>query len=247
MNYAIDINCDLGEGIADDAQLMRYISSCSIACGGHAGDETTMRNALQLAKKHQVGAGAHPSYPDKEHFGRKTIPISLDELGASLMGQMQRLSSIAKKLDVQIHHVKPHGALYDQATKDRSIAGIVVKAMKEVLPDARMYAPFRSWLAQEAIENKVEVTLEAFADRNYEDDLSLVRRSNPKAIIDTPEDVLAHLLTMVQYHKVRSINGKLVPIRANTFCVHGDHQNTIEVLRYLSSELSKNNIQIIKH
>ena len=247
MRYRIDINCDLGEGVVDDALLMPLISSCNIACGGHAGNVQSMTRALKLAEEQGVKAGAHPSFPDKEHFGRRDMMISLEELQSTIIAQIQRLWRIAEKEKVVLHHVKPHGALYTKAVKEPEIAKVIVKAVRSIDKSLAIYAPYQSELRIAGERIGVKVIYEAFADRNYQNDLSLVSRQKERSIIESPKEVYEHLIRMVKEGSVKTIEGELQSIKAQTFCIHGDHTNTIDILQYLHSELPQNGIEISRH
>ncbi|WP_306293785.1 5-oxoprolinase subunit PxpA [Winogradskyella forsetii] len=241
---SIDINADVGEGLGNEAHLLPLLSSCNIACGGHAGDEVTMRHVIMLAKKHHVKVGAHPSFPDKLNFGRVNLNISDAELYTSIIDQISALKNIAEAEGVTLNHIKPHGALYNLAAKDEKTARLIIEVIKRLELPIALYAPFNSVIANLAKQENIAVTSEAFADRNYNDDLSLVSRTNSNAILHEKEAVLSHVLNMLKNQKVTSISGMKVPIKATTICVHGDTKNAIEILKYLSSNLKQNGIQI---
>ncbi|WP_178988181.1 5-oxoprolinase subunit PxpA [Winogradskyella schleiferi] len=241
---SIDINADVGEGLGNESDLMPFLSSCNIACGGHAGDEVMMRHVVNLAKKHHVKVGAHPSFPDKANFGRVNLDISDAELYASIIDQISALKNIAEAEGVTLNHIKPHGALYNLAAKDEKIARLIIEVIKRLELTIALYAPFNSVIANLAKQENIAVTFEAFADRNYNDDLSLVSRTNSNAILHKKEAVLSHVLNMIKNEKVTSISGVEVPIKATTICVHGDTKNALEILKYLSSNLKQNSIQI---
>ncbi|MCA0133180.1 5-oxoprolinase subunit PxpA [Winogradskyella alexanderae] len=242
--FKIDINADLGEGIGNDELLMPLLSSCNIACGGHAGNEISMRMVLGLAKKHKVNIGAHPSFPDPENFGRKVMEMEAEALINSLTDQILALKDIADELDLQINHIKPHGALYNLIAVDKNAAITVIQAIEKLDFKTKLYAPYNSVIARLATENNIEVVFEAFADRNYNDDLTLVSRKKDNAIIHKEEEVLSHILEMVKKQKVTSVNGRKLDIKASTFCVHGDTKNAVEILKYLNEELPKRRVEI---
>ena len=240
----IDINADVGEGLSNEADLMPFLSSCNIACGGHAGDIETMTEVVRLANKQNVKIGAHPSFPDKENFGRAIMKLSSTDLYNSLKAQIRSLQSVLEKEKAQLHHVKPHGTLYNLAAKDEKTAKVIVEVVKRLELSLSIYAPFNSELARVAKQENIEVVFEAFADRNYNDDLSLVSRQNKDAIISDKVEVLNHILYMKNHEKVKTVNGSEVSLKASTFCVHGDTENALEILRFLNEELPKNNIKI---
>jgi UPF0271 protein len=243
-NIIIDINADVGEGIGNESMIIPYLSSCNIACGGHAGNLAEMTHVVKLAKKHNVKVGAHPSFPDKENFGRVVIDISAADLFSSLRQQIEDLQQVLQKENAQLHHLKPHGALYNLAAKDEKIAKVILEVLKSIAMPVKLYAPYKSVMAELALKENVEVTFEAFADRNYNEDLSLVSRKNTDALLTNKVEILEHVLCMVKHEKVRAINGVEVLLKASTFCVHGDTENALEILKYLNEELPKNQIKI---
>lgn len=243
-NKSIDINADVGEGVGNESKLMPFLSSCNIACGGHAGDLATMTHVVRLAKQHNVKIGAHPSFPDKENFGRADMNMSSADLYISLRQQVEDLQQVLLEENVQLHHLKPHGALYNLAAKDEKIAKVVLEVLKSIAMPVKLYAPYKSVMAELALKENIEVTFEAFADRNYSEDLSLVSRKNKEALLTSKVKILDHVFRMVKHEKVRAINGVEVPIKASTFCVHGDTKNALQILKYLNEELPKNHIKI---
>ncbi|MEJ2113324.1 MAG: 5-oxoprolinase subunit PxpA [Flavobacteriaceae bacterium] len=232
MHTFLDINVDVGEGLNNEAQLIPYISSCNIACGGHAGDMETMRNVVKLAKQYRVKIGAHPSFPDKEHFGREIIEISSANLYTSLKKQIRSLLRVLKEEHLQLHHIKPHGALYNLVAIDKKTAKVVIEVIKSIAYPLHLYAPYDSVIAKLAKKQNIPVTLEAFADRNYNDDLSLVSRTFENAILTDVEKIIEHVELIVS-GKVKTVNGNKIEIKADTFCVHGDNPNAIEIIKGL--------------
>ncbi|MBT8298132.1 MAG: 5-oxoprolinase subunit PxpA [Maribacter sp.] len=242
----IDINCDVGEGIGNEAELLPLISSCNIACGGHAGDDFSMTQVVKLAKQHGVHIGAHPSYPDKENFGRVSVEIGATELINSIQAQINALQSILNKEQVRLHHIKPHGALYNDLAKDEALAESFLKAIASFKDTTFLYVAPNSVIAKKAVQNGFKVKLEAFADRGYNEDLSLVSRTLPNAVLNDPKIVLDHLTMMVKDNKVLTVNGKESDIAADTYCLHGDTPNALQIIMYLSQELPKQQIYIQK-
>ncbi|REG88167.1 5-oxoprolinase subunit PxpA [Winogradskyella sediminis] len=240
----IDLNADVGEGIGNEADLMPFLSSCNIACGGHAGDLESMTSIVKLSMRYKVKIGAHPSFPDKLNFGRALMELSASDLYTSLKDQISALQTVLHHENAVLHHIKPHGALYNLAAKDEKIAGVIIEVIKSLSSSVKLYAPYNSVIAKRAKKDHVEVVFEAFADRNYNEDLSLVSRKNNDAVLHEKEAVLNHVLSMIKYQKVTSISGVEVPLKASTFCVHGDTDNAIEILKFLSDNLKKNNFQI---
>ena len=244
MIQTIDINVDVGEGIDNESQLMPYISSCNIACGGHAGDSQTMRTVVKLAKQNKVKIGAHPSFPDKVNFGRQIMDISHKELVSSLREQIFGLIKILNEERVVLHHVKPHGALYNLATVNTAIALAIIEAMKSLPTETKLYVPYNSVIAKLAVKENIPIVYEAFADRNYNDDLTLVSRKEYNAIISDSNKLFAHVHRMITQQNVKTINGVEVKIIADTFCVHGDNPNAIDLIKNLKEKLSRFQINI---
>ncbi|MCK0192147.1 5-oxoprolinase subunit PxpA [Arenibacter sp. F20364] len=242
----IDINCDVGEGLDNEAQLMPFISSCNIACGGHAGDTVSMMKVARLAKEHHVLVGAHPSYPDRENFGRTTIQIAEKKLKKSILAQIADLSAVLKSLGIELNHIKPHGALYNDIARDRELALLFLDCIEKYKKEVFLYVPYHSRIEEEALRLGFQIKYEAFADRNYNADLSLVSRNEPLALIQNPKDVETHILHMVTKGSVVTPSGKSVKIKADTYCIHGDSPSTLQILMYLSKQLPKNQILIKK-
>lgn len=241
----IDLNSDVGEGIGNEAQLMPFLSSCNIACGGHAGDERTMGTTIRVARQYNVKLGAHPGYPDKENFGRKVMDISTNDLIASIQAQLALFLKVLNEEGGELHHIKPHGALYNEIARDTDLAIVFLEAVK-AFDHIPIYVPFCSKIEEEAKKRGIPIKLEAFVDRNYNADHSLVSRREGNALIQAPEEVLQHLLKMVHEKKIRSIQGLEIEIEADTFCIHGDTPRALEILTYLHRELPNHNIQIRK-
>jgi len=240
----VDINADVGEGLGNEALMMPYLSSCNIACGGHAGDDETMTQVVRLAKDYKVKIGAHPSFPDVLNFGRAVMDISAADLYSSLKSQIRSLQQILHNENAQLHHIKPHGALYNLAAKDEKTARIIIEVVKSIAMSIQLYVPYNSVISKLAEQEKIHVTFEAFADRNYEQNLSLVSRKKEDAILHENSKILNHILGMIHREKITAINGVEVPIKASTFCVHGDTKNAVEILEFLSKELPKYNVKI---
>lgn len=234
----VHINCDLGEGGSRDADLMPLISACNIACGGHAGNLESMQETVALALQNSVEIGAHPSYPDKENFGRKSIKISSEELRRSLYAQMLSLKQIVEAEGGKLSHIKPHGALYNDAVKDEKIAEIFMSSVLELDQDLPIYAPENSVLARLA-EEKIRVIFEAFADRAYEENYSLVSREKSGALITQKEEVFEHLFTMISGREITCKNGRKIGCKATTFCFHSDTPNSKEILVFLNQKLKE--------
>ncbi|SHF87704.1 UPF0271 protein [Salegentibacter echinorum] len=241
----IHINCDLGEGGDFDAALMPHISACNIACGGHAGNLETMRDTIRLAMENNVEIGAHPSYPDKENFGRKPMDISSEELKRTVVAQILSLKQLAEADGVKLTHVKPHGALYNEAVKDEKTAKIIVDAMLEFDQNLALFCPQNSVISNLAM-GKITVVFEAFADRNYTTNYQLVSRSKPNALITEKEAVFKHVFSMFSEGKIHCENGEKLDCKAGTFCLHSDTPNSVEIMLFLRKKFAEKSVKI-KH
>lgn len=235
----VDLNCDLGEGMGRDAELMSLITSANIACGAHAGDETTMRELVALAAQEGVSAGAHPGYADRAHFGRREMKIAPAELRELIMGQIERLRSMGS-----VRHVKPHGALYNLAARDRAVADVIARAVGEIDRSLVLFALAGSELVKAGRARGLVVAEEVFADRRYEADGSLTPRTKPHALITDEREMIAHTLQMVQTGTVRAVDGSNVKIVADTLCLHGDGPNAVSLARTLRKELLAHGVEV---
>ncbi len=245
MGIQIDINSDVGEGINNESEIFKYISSCNVACGGHYGDVDSMRLISILAKKNNVKVGAHPSYPDKENFGRLTIKMSPNDFITEIEAQVDTFYKILCESEIVIHHIKPHGALYNDLVKDEGLANSFLEAIKQYKNDVFLYVPPNSIIKTLALQKGFKIKVEAFADRNYNNDLSLVSRKLDEALIEESQQVLQHLLLLVN-NQVKTVTKKLIPIKAETFCIHGDTPSALKILQYLSVKLPEHNIVVRK-
>ena len=243
-NISIDINADIGEGIGNEAELMPLLSSCNIACGGHAGDNESMKLCVELAKQNRVKIGAHPSFPDKENFGRKVVDMSCAALYQTIKNQIKALMNVVKEQHAAMHHVKPHGALYNLAAKDKTIAEVIVEVMKSIHLPLKLYVPYGSLISEIAINEGIPITYEVFADRNYNDDLSLVSRTRENAVILDAGKMTSHVQNMVLHKKVKTISGVEVPIKVETICVHGDNPEALKLIKKLRQNLMDSGIKI---
>ncbi len=230
---AILINCDLGEGMLTDETVMPFIDACSIACGGHFGDEKSIRQTIQLAKKNVVKIGAHPSYPDRENFGRKSLSLDASELQKSIIDQLLLFNKVAMQEECEVHHIKLHGALYNDAAKQPNTAQLVVDVLRKTMPEVALFCPYQSALAM-AAKPFFKLVYEGFADRRYNADLSLVSRTNSNALITDPFEALEQIKSIIETEKTTTITGKIVPIRAETFCLHGDNPNCTAILAIIN-------------
>jgi UPF0271 protein len=236
-NISIDINADIGEGIGNEADLMPLLSSCNIACGGHAGDLETMNWCVELAKQHRVKIGAHPSFPDKENFGRQVVDMSCTALYQTIKNQIKALMNVVREQHAALHHVKPHGALYNLAVTDKKTAEVIVEVMKSIHLPLKLYVPYGSVISELAIKENIPITYEVFADRNYNDDLSLVSRAKENALIKDVDVMTRHIQNMILHKKVKTINGVEAPLEAETICVHGDNPEALILVEKLRQNL----------
>lgn len=244
MKY-IHINCDLGEGGPYDTELMPLVSACNVACGGHAGTLETMHHTVGLALEHRTEIGAHPSYPDKKNFGRKSLGITRDDLKRSLVAQILSLKQIAEAEGGRLSHVKPHGALYNDAARDEDIAGVVIEVILEFDDPLSLYVPPGSMIESLAKGN-IPIVREGFADRNYQEDYRLVSREEPHALITKKEEVYRHLSGLFFDREIRAENGGIISLEADTFCLHSDTPDAVAILHYLHQRFQEDNVQIRK-
>jgi 5-oxoprolinase (ATP-hydrolysing) subunit A len=224
----IDLSADLGEGSPGEDQIWPLITSANVACGGHTGDEHSMREAARRAREYGVRLGAHPSYPDRENFGRKSLSMSPEDLRASLIAQISALAVFAP-----VHHVKPHGALYNDAHKDRALATVIISALH---PTTAIVVPDHSQMAAAARDAGVRIIREAFADRRYEPDGSLTPRSIAGSTLTVDESV-AQVTLLVAESAVIARDGTRIAIAYDTICIHADMPDAVERLRAIRDQL----------
>ncbi len=242
MSKRIDLNADLGESfgawsMGADAELLGIVSSANIACGFHAGDPLVMRRTLRLARSHGVGVGAHVAYPDLQGFGRRPMQIPPEELEAMVIYQIGALAGLAAAEGARVGHVKPHGALNNAACADLDLARTVCRAVAAVDRSLILLAPALSKLAEAGHEAGLPVVEEIFADRAYLDDGQLVPRSRPDAMIHGAEASLDHVRRMLEEASIVSVNGRRLPARAGSVCVHGDNAEAVAMARRLREGL----------
>ena len=239
----VDLNADLGEystgtaGDDSDAELMPLVSSANIACGGHAGDEGVMRQTLLLARTHGVSAGAHPSFQDREGFGRRDMELPAVEVEALVRQQIAGLAAIARVEGIRLRHVKPHGALYNLAARDQAIADAVARATASVDPSLILFGLAGSALLAAGWRAGLQTASEVFADRAYRADGSLVPRHEPGALVDNPVVAAARVLGMIRERSVPAIDGTRIALEVDTICVHGDTPGATDLARSLRAAL----------
>jgi len=240
----IDLNCDLGEGMDNDALIMAFISSANIACGYHAGNDDTMKRTVELALSNDVQIGAHPGFADKEHFGRLELQLSEQEVYDLITVQIDTLKKITDFFQTIIHHIKPHGALYNMAARDKTLAGTIAKAVKDTDRNLVLYGLSGSALISEAVAIGLKTVSEVFADRTYQDNGSLTPRSHPKALIEDNDKAIAQVLEMITNQRVMTLSGKSIPIVAETICIHGDGKYAVAFAKTIYHSLKQHHIDI---
>jgi len=233
----IDINCDMGEGVDNEAQLMPFISSANIACGYHAGDEETMKQVIQLCLQHHVHIGAHPSFPDRENFGRTAMQLPAAEIYTVITEQLNIINKAAKAAGAKLHHVKPHGALYNMAAKDASIAKAIAQTVKDFDAGLIYYGLSGSVMIDEAVKLGLQTAHEVFADRTYQSDGSLTPRTQPHALLQDKDAVIKQVLQFVDQNKVTTVSGEDIFIEADTICIHGDGEHAVEFAKAIYQTL----------
>lgn len=244
MKNAIDINCDLGEGTGNEIAIMPLISSVNIACGFHAGNALTMQETARLAKKFGVAVGAHPSWEDREHFGRRIMQASPEECYAIILYQVGAMQAICKVEDIPLHHVKPHGALYNQAATDPELAKAIAAAVKDFDPALVLYGMAGSQLIDAGKKIGLRTRSEGFADRSYTSEGFLTPRTMHNAMITDAKQAVKQVLRLIQEQTVISSDGKTIPLAAETICIHGDGAHAPEFAHALSVALKENQIRV---
>lgn len=246
---SIDLNCDMGESfgawqMGSDSALMEHVSSVNVACGFHAGDATVIKKTIETALKKNVAVGAHPSFPDLQGFGRRQMSLSASEVFDIVLYQVAAVKGICEALGGRLHHVKPHGALYNQAARDKELAAAIVRAVRAIDEKLILYGLAGSFLISEAEKSGLTAASEAFADRTYRPDGSLTPRTEPQALITEPEKAVRQVRQMIETQTVTARTGETLPIRADTVCLHGDGAHALEFAREISRHLDANRIQI---
>jgi len=234
----MDINSDMGEGMSNDAELLHYISSTNIACGWHAGDPATMKQLVELAIQKNVLIGAHPGFPDLEGFGRREMEISEEDAYNYVIYQAGALQGFANAAGTKLHHVKPHGAFYNQAAKNIQLARGIARAVKDLGREVILYGLAGSCLVDAANELKVPVWQEVFADRRYTKEGFLVPRTQAGAVIEDEAAALEQVMQMAKKGQVTAIDGSSIKIQADTLCIHGDNPHAVEFARKIQAALA---------
>ena len=236
----IDLNCDMGEKIGNDEEIMPYITSANIACGFHAGDETSMRTTVQLAKQYRVAVGAHPSWKDTEGFGRREMSLPPEDVEALILYQIEVLARIAKSEGVEMRHVKPHGALYNQAARDKVLGAAIANGVRRFSRELILIGLAGSSLVEMGMEVGLRVANEGFPDRNYNPDGTLVSRKLPNALIESSEDVALHAVELAK----KGIDFAGQRVQVDTLCLHGDHRNAAQNAKSVREALEKAGLEI---
>jgi UPF0271 protein len=250
MKLKVDLNCDLGESfgrykLGSDEEIMPYITSANIACGFHAGDPNIMRKTVKMALKHNVEIGAHPGLPDLLGFGRRWIEVDVEDVVNYMLYQMGALEAFAKAENAKIIHVKAHGALYNKAAVDESIAEAIAEAIERYNPELILVGLAKSKMIEVARKRKLRYAIEAFADRAYMDDGSLAPRSIKGSVITDINEIIERAVNMVKYGKVKTVTGKELEIgEATTICIHGDTPGAVKIASNLKEKLLENNIEV---
>jgi len=244
---SIDLNSDLGESfgrwtLGSDQELMRTITSANIACGYHAGDPGVMRSTVRMARDAGVAVGAHPGLPDLAGFGRRNMAVSAGEVEDMVLYQVGALAAIAAAEGVRLRHVKPHGALYNMAVKDRGLADAIARAVRSIDATLILFALPGTELESAGLAAGVAVAREGFADRAYEADGTLTPRTRPGAVIHSPEEVIGRAVRMARDGVVRATNGTDIKMRVDTICTHGDTPGSHELTRQLRAGLEADGI-----
>jgi 5-oxoprolinase (ATP-hydrolysing) subunit A len=241
---AIDLNADLGEGCANDAAILEHVSSINIACGWHAGSAEEMLSLVRAARRRGVAIGAHPSFPDRENFGRREMQLPLQVVRAGLLYQIGALDGIVRAEGGQLAHVKPHGALYNQAARDPELARCIAQTVRDFNPRLKVMGLAGS-LMIEALRAEGLVALEeGFADRRYTADGHLAARGTPGALIDDASAVLAQVLSLVNDGTVVAQDGSVVPVHVDTICLHGDGPHALDFARAIRARLQQEGVSV---
>ena len=245
----ININCDLGESsklhsTENDPLLLEIVNSANIACGYHAGDRPTMEKTIEISKKNNVSIGAHPSFNDRENFGRKRLNLSSNEIQKLVIDQINILSNIANDKGIKVTHVKPHGALNNMACENYDLPKTISEAIIEVNKELIFLVPTGSQLESAGKKLNMKIAAEIFADRNYEDDGNLVSRSKKNAMITDPEIAKNHVIKMVQNQALNCYSGKQISCDIDSVCVHGDGKSAVNTAKLIREGLIKSGVTL---
>lgn len=244
---SVDLNADLGEGDAYDDALLEIVSSCNVACGGHAGDQASMAATVRAAMVNGVSVGAHPGYPDREGFGRVSGYLSGDALYEALTGQVTAFADIAAQLGAKLAHVKPHGALYNDAIADAELADVIARVVSELHGEPAFVGMANTELQIAAERHGLDFIAEAFVDRAYEADGTLVSRAEPGAVHGELFVITSQALGLAESGTVTARNGEIIEVQADTLCIHGDTPGAAEAARAVRDVLESHGVAIRAH
>jgi 5-oxoprolinase (ATP-hydrolysing) subunit A len=241
---SVDLNCDMGEGMSNDADIMPYISSVNIACGAHAGDAAIMQQTIELALKYNTAIGAHPGFADKANFGRTELQLSDESYYDLVREQLLLLQKLIDAAGATMHHVKPHGALYNMSAVDYKLASIIAMAVKDHNPNLILYGLSNSHSINAATAAGLRAASEVFADRTYMNDSTLTPRTNAAALITNETRSAQQVLQMIRQQTATSLSGKTITVKAETICIHGDSPNAPAFAKLIATQLRVNNILV---
>jgi len=244
MNLVVDLNSDLGEGAGHDNEILDLVSSANIACGFHAGDAASIFATIRAARERNVSLGAHPSFPDRENFGRTEMNLPPADVYSAVAYQIGAFHGLARAADGRMSHVKAHGALYNMAARDRALADVIANAVFALDPKLILFAPAGSQLDFAATELGLVTASEVFADRNYLPDGSLVPRTDSRAFVHDQIEAAERIIRMLGEGKVQAVDGSDIEISAATICVHGDNSQAVDFVRNLRERLEREDIMI---
>ena len=244
LDMKIDLNCDMGEGMHTDAEIMPFISSANIACGGHAGNASTILQTIQLAKKYNVAVGGHPSYPDRDNFGRVEMYLSAEEIYNEVHHQTALIKQIANKEGLALHHVKPHGALYNTAAKHEIIAKSIADAILAIDASLKVYGLPSSVFEKVCKDAGLDFIGEGFADRTYTNEGTLTPRNLPNALITEKSQSIEQVMKMITQGKIKTTSGTSISMDIKTICIHGDGEHAVEFAQHIHDTLINNGILI---
>jgi len=249
MSQSIDLNCDLGEdaseeGALREAAILPHVSSANVACGLHAGDARVMRRTMQAAAEIGLAVGAHPSLDDRPNFGRLESTVTADEVYELTVYQVGASAAMARSVDLRLNHVKPHGALYNMAARDRVLAAAIAQAVHDVDSGLVLFGLSGSHLIGAGETLGLKCASEVFADRRYRPDGTLMPRSEPDALISDAHEAAAQMLHMLQHDLVHTSDGSQVAVRAETVCIHGDVPTAPQFAQYLGQMLAQAGIEL---
>lgn len=239
----LDLNADLAEGFPFDEALLKLITSANIACGLHAGDAIEMCNAVRWAKENNVRIGAHPGFPDRENFGRKNMHLKNADLTAYIHYQLGALQAICDAQRVELVYVKPHGALYNEASNDPHLAQVVIHAVRDFNPSLKLMGLSGSLMLRLAEQAGLVTISEVFADRHYQPNGMLVARNQPNAMVDSDEEAIMQVRQMLD-GTVTAIDGSTVSVKAESVCLHGDNVHALQFARQIRDALQRQKIRI---